>query len=238
MATTNRTKKTKFLLIIVLLILISLFFVFDLTSHLSFGNIKEHQDSILSFYSEHVLLVSSAFFVSYIIITALSLPAASTLTILAGALFGFWYGLLIASFASTIGATLAFLISRFLLLDVIQDKYKDSLKKINAGFTKEGSFYLFALRLVPLFPFFMINLVMGVLPIRAFTFYWVSQAGMLPGTAVYVFAGTELAKISSPADILSPGLLIAFSLLGLLPLIGRHSITYMRKNKDMHHEKI
>ena len=155
----------------------------------------------------------------YILITALSLPGAAVMTLAGGALLGFWLGTLAASLASTIGATLACFVSRYVLRDWVQGKFGDKLAAINRGIEKEGKFYLFTLRLIPIFPFFVINLVMGLTTISLVTFYWVSQLGMLPGTMVYVNAGKELARIDSLSGILSPGLIFSFVLLGLFPLV-------------------
>ncbi len=154
----------------------------------------------------------------YILVTSLSLPGAAVMTLLGGALFGLGVGTIVVSFASTIGATFACFVSRYLLQNWVQGKFGDKLKTVNEGVEKEGLFYLFTLRLIPVFPFWMINLVMGLTKMRLRTFYWVSQLGMLPGTMVYVNAGKELAKIDSLKGILSPGLIISFVILGLFPI--------------------
>ncbi|MEQ1789901.1 MAG: VTT domain-containing protein, partial [Rickettsiales bacterium] len=178
------------------------------------------------------LLLIIVFSLSYIAVTALSLPIATILTLLGGALFGFINGLIIVSFTSTIGATLAFLMARFLLKDWVQNKYGKHLKKLNTGFAREGAFYLFALRLAPVFPFFLVNMLMALLPIKTWTFFWVSQLGMLAGTAIYVYAGTELSKISAFSDIASPKLLLAFTMLGVFPLIVKKILPLLRKKKS------
>ncbi|HVO71122.1 MAG TPA: FAD-dependent oxidoreductase, partial [Aggregatilineaceae bacterium] len=167
----------------------------------------------------------------YVAVTGLSLPGAAIMTLAAGAVFGLLWGTLIVSFASSIGATLAFLASRFLFRDVVQSRFGERLRAINAGVQREGAFYLFTLRLVPVFPFFVINLVMGLTPIKTRTFYWVSQAGMLLGTLVYVNAGTELARIHSVKEILSPSLLISFALLGIFPLIAKRIVDWLKARK-------
>jgi pyruvate/2-oxoglutarate dehydrogenase complex dihydrolipoamide dehydrogenase (E3) component/uncharacterized membrane protein YdjX (TVP38/TMEM64 family) len=167
----------------------------------------------------------------YIVATALSLPGATVLTLFAGAVFGLWQGLLIASFASSIGATLAMLASRYIFRDSVRGRFGKRLKRIDDGIEREGGFYLFALRLVPVFPFFVINLAMGLTAIRAWTFYWVSQLGMLAGTFVYVNAGRELGQLESLSGILSPGLLAAFAALGLLPLVARKVLDWLRARK-------
>jgi uncharacterized membrane protein YdjX (TVP38/TMEM64 family) len=172
----------------------------------------------------------------YILVTSLSLPGAVVMTLAGGALFGLVRGTVIVSFASTIGATLACLVSRFILRDWVQGKFGDKMKTVNDGIEREGPFYLFTLRLIPIFPFWMINLVLGLTKMPLRTFYWVSQAGMLPGTIVYVNAGKELAKIDSLSGILSPGLIISFVLLGLLPLVTKKAIAwYNPKGRNQHY---
>jgi dihydrolipoamide dehydrogenase len=171
------------------------------------------------------------FFVVYVAVTALSLPGAALMTLVAGAIFGLLWGTVIVSFASSIGATLAFLASRFLFRDAIQRRFGDKLRAINQGIEKEGAFYLFTLRLVPAFPFFVINLVMGLTPIPTRTFYWVSQVGMLLGTIVYVNAGTQIGQIESLRGILSPTLLISFALLGVFPLIAKKIVDAIKARK-------
>ncbi|MEN8177600.1 MAG: VTT domain-containing protein, partial [Pseudomonadota bacterium] len=166
-----------------------------------------------------------------IVVTALSLPGATIMTLAGGAIFGLLWGALIVSFASTIGATLAFLVSRFLLRDWVQARFGDKLQAVDEGVKKDGALYLFSLRLVPLFPFFVINLVMALTPMKARTFYWVSQIGMLAGTLVYVNAGTQLAQIESLKGILSPGLLVSFALLGLFPLFAKNVMEWVKVRK-------
>ena len=190
--------------------------IFD---YLDLQYLKAQQATIDAYFDTHPLLTSAIYFSVYVLVTAFSLPGAAVMTLAGGAVFGLLWGTVIVSFASTIGATLAFLVSRYLLRDVVQARFGDKLKAINAGIDKDGPFYLFTLRLVPLFPFFVINLVMGLTPLATRTFYWVSQIGMLAGTLVYVNAGTQLARIESMDGILSPGLIASFTLLGLFPLI-------------------
>jgi uncharacterized membrane protein YdjX (TVP38/TMEM64 family) len=162
-----------------------------------------------------------AFFAVYVAVTGLSLPGAAIMTLVAGALFGLWTGTLLASFASSLGATVAFLFSRYILRDSVQNRFAHHLVAINKGIEREGALYLFTLRLVPVFPFFVINLVMGLMPIRTLTFYWVSQVGMLAGTVVYVNAGTQLGQLESLSGILSPGIILSFVLLGVFPLLAK-----------------
>ncbi len=209
----------------------SAFYAFDLSQYLNFAYLKANQLRFIDYYQARPMLVAGSFFVLYVISTALSIPGATLLTLLGGAVFGFAAGLLIISFASSIGATLAFLVSRFLLRDTLEARFGEQLKKINAGIKKEGAFYLFTLRLVPLFPFFIINLLMGLTRIKTWTYYWVSQVGMLLGTMVYVNAGTQLGQLQSPSGILSPELILSFSLLGIFPLVARKMLALIKANK-------
>jgi len=227
----NRYGKT--LLIAAVIALITAFFLFDLDRYLTLGYLKSQQQVFQDYYQAHRLWTLLAYFIIYVLVTALSLPGAAVMTLAGGALFGFWPALLVVSFASTIGATLAMLVARFLLRDWVQEKFGDKLQSINAGIDKEGAFYLFSLRLVPLFPFFLINLAMGLTPLRAATFYWVSQIGMLAGTAVYVNAGTQLGQLESAAGILSPALLISFALLGLFPLAAKKILAIVKERQTM-----
>lgn len=192
-----------------------------LKDYLSLEAIKAQQSNFASAYADNPALVLGAYFLIYVVSTALSLPGAAILTVLGGALFGLLTGTIIVSFASSIGATLAFLGSRYLLRDWVQAKFGDRLKTVNDGVAKDGAFYLFTLRLIPAVPFFLINLAMGLTPIRTRTFYWVSQIGMFLGTIVFVNAGTQLAQIESLGDIASPSLLASFVALGLFPWIAR-----------------
>lgn len=219
---------SKKIIIILIVMIIAAFFVFDIQHYLTLSSIKESLTSFEAWRSQNPLLVGLGFFASYILITALSLPGAAVMTLAAGALFGLWWALLIVSFASTIGATLAFLVSRFLLRDWVQQRFGNRLKAINLGIERDGGFYLFTLRLVPVFPFFIINLVMGLTPLKTWTFYWVSQVGMLAGTLVYVNAGTQLAQIDSLGSIMSINLLASFALLGLFPLIAKKIIDLLK----------
>ncbi|MCL5974278.1 MAG: FAD-dependent oxidoreductase [Gammaproteobacteria bacterium] len=222
------SKKIIFLLIG---LLIAAFFLFDIQQYLTLSSIKESLTSFEAWRSQNPLLTGFVFFAGYIVITALSLPGAAVMTLAAGALFGLWWGVLIVSFASTIGATLAFLVSRFLLKDWVQQRYGNRLHAINNGIEKEGGFYLFTLRLVPIFPFFIINLVLGLTPIKTWTFYWVSQIGMLAGTLVYVNAGTQLAQIESLGSIMSFNLLASFALLGIFPLIAKKILDVVKAKR-------
>ncbi len=223
--------KSKVLIIVVLGALVAAFFALDLGHFFTLGYFKSQQAAIADYYAAHALTTAAIFFAAYVAVTGLSLPGAAIMTLVAGAIFGLVWGTVIVSFASSLGATLAFLTSRFVLRDSIQGKFGDKLAAINAGIAKDGPFYLFTLRLVPAFPFFVINLVMGLTPLKARTFYWVSQLGMLAGTVVYVNAGTEIAKIDTLRGILSPGLLVSFTLLGIFPLIAKWILGTIKSRK-------
>ena len=224
-------KKTKILVLIFVVALIAAFFIFDLGKYFSLEYFKQQQGVIAAYYQANPMQTGLLFFAAYIAVTALSLPGAAIMTLVAGAIFGLFWGVIIVSFASSIGATLAFLAARFLLRDSIQTKFGDKLKAFNAGVEKEGGFYLFTLRLVPAFPFFVINVVMGLTTMKTLTFFWVSQVGMLAGTIVFVYAGQQLAGITSLKGILSPGLIGAFVLIGILPIVAKKIIDGVRSRK-------
>lgn len=202
-------------------VLIAAFFIFDLQQYLTLDTLKSQQQGIEAYRNEHPALAMIIYALIYITVTGLSLPGAAILTLAGGAVFGLFWGTVIVSFASTIGATLAFLAARFLFRDAVKSRFGARLQTIDEGVNQDGAFYLFTLRLVPVFPFFIINLAMGLTALRVWTFYWVSQVGMLAGTIVYVNAGTQLAKIDSLSGILSPALLGSFILLGLFPLLAK-----------------
>ncbi|MGH6636824.1 MAG: FAD-dependent oxidoreductase [Gammaproteobacteria bacterium] len=220
--------KEKLFVLFSIALLLALFFAFDLGQYLSLDFFKSQQARIDAYYQAQPLRLGAIFFALYVAVTGLSLPGAAIMTLVAGAIFDLFWGTVIVSFASSLGATLAFLASRFLLRDVVQARFGDKLKAINAGIEKDGPFYLFILRLVPAFPFFVINLVMGLTPIKTATFYWVSQLGMLAGTLVYVNAGIQIASIDSAAGILSPSLIASFVLLGLFPLLAKKLAEYAK----------
>ncbi|WP_404835249.1 FAD-dependent oxidoreductase [Aeromonas media] len=211
----------RLLLLLVMGCLVGAFFVLDLDAYLSLSRLQAHQDQASAWVQAHFGQAALLFTLLYVVTTALSLPGASLLTLGGSALFGVGWGLLLVSFASSLGATLAFLSARFLLRDWVSRRFGDKLATFEAGMAKDGAFYLLSLRLIPLFPFFLINLLMGLTPIRVSTYYWVSQLGMLPGTFVYVLAGSELASLTSTGNILSPGLVAALTLLGLMPWLMR-----------------
>ena len=228
-----KSNVSKIIIVLVIAAMVAVFFGFDLGQYLSFDYLKSRQAALESFYADHQLMTMAIYMAIYILVAALSLPGAAVMTLAGGAIFGFWFGLVLVSFASTIGATCAFLVARFLLRDTVQKKFGDRLKAINEGIEKDGAFYLFTLRLVPIFPFFVINLVMGLTPIRTGVFYIVSQIGMLAGTAVYVNAGTQLARIDSLSGILSPGLIFSFALLGIFPLIAKKITAVIQSKKAL-----
>ena len=210
---------------------IALFFILDLGQYLNLQNLKDQQAAIEAFRADNALLSVGIYFVIYVLMAALSLPGAALLTLAGGAVFGLLWGTVIVSFASTVGATLAFLMSRFLLRNWVEQRFGQRLQAIDAGVRREGAFYLFTLRLVPAFPFFLVNLLLGLTAMKTRTYYWVSQLGMLAGTIVYVNAGTQLGKLESLSGILSPGLLGSFVLLGIFPLIARKLLEVIRMNK-------
>src|SRR5512134_2842457 len=223
--------KGRLIAVIAIAALIAAFFYFDLGSYFSLDFFKAQQAAIDAYFQTHPLQTAAIYFAIYVAVTGLSLPGAAIMTLVGGAIFGLLWGTVIISFAASIGATAAFLASRFLFREAIQRKFGDKLAAINRGVEKEGAFYLFALRLVPAFPFFVINLVMGLTPMKTRTFYWVSQVGMLLGTIVYVNAGTQIAQISSLAGLLSPGLIASFVVLGLFPLVAKRLLDWLKARK-------
>ena len=221
----------KWLLVLVLASVVGLYLGLDLGQYLNLQTLKAQQQAIEAFRTANPGLSVAIYFSVYVVMAALSLPGAALLTLAGGAVFGLLWGSLIVSFASSVGATLAFLIARFLLRDWVVQRFGQRLQAIDEGVRREGAFYLFTLRLVPVFPFFLVNLLSGLTGMKPHTFYWVSQIGMLAGTLVYVNAGTQLAKIDSLSGILSPGLLGSFALLGVFPLLARKIVDMGRANK-------
>lgn len=224
-------KPPRLALLILILALLAAFWAFGLDRYLSLGTLQASRAALLAYTGRHPWLAPLQYLGLYVAVTGLSLPGAAVLTLAGGALFGFLEGTLLVSFASSIGALLAFGLARALLRDSVRQRFGAKLAAIEQGFVREGPFYLFALRLVPLFPFFLVNLVTGLLPMRAWTFYWVSQLGMLPGTLAYVNAGTQLARLSSMRDILAPGVLLSFVALGILPLLARKVLAGLRQRR-------
>ncbi|HET9404265.1 MAG TPA: VTT domain-containing protein, partial [Burkholderiales bacterium] len=219
-------KKNQLLVLFVIAALITAFFAFDLGRFFSLEFFRSQQAAIEAYVGANPIRAGLIFFLIYVAVTGLSLPGAAVMTLAGGAVFGLLWGTVIVSFASTIGATLAFLASRFLLRDWVQSRFGDKLKPINEGVAREGAFYLFALRLVPAFPFVAINLVMGLTPIRTWTYLWVSQLGMLAGTIVYVYAGTQLGEFR-----LSIGLVAAFTILGVFPLVAKRALDAIKARR-------
>jgi dihydrolipoamide dehydrogenase len=223
--------RSRLILLAVIAAAVAAFFSFDLGQYLSLDYFKSQQQAFSDYYQSNPALALGAFFVVYVAVTALSLPGAALMTLLAGALFGVMTGTILVSFASTIGASLAFLAARFLLRDSVQKKFGSRLKAINEGIERDGAFYLFTLRLVPAFPFFMVNMLMGLTPIKLPTYFIVSQIGMLAGTVVFVNAGTQLAQLDSLSGIISPQLLGSFALLGVFPLVAKKFVERVQASK-------
>ncbi|MFQ1617982.1 FAD-dependent oxidoreductase [Aeromonas veronii] len=223
--------RTRLLLALVMGGLIGTFFALDLGRYLTLDALQAQQAAVAQWVDSHFVSASLLFVLIYVLSTALSLPGASLLTLGGSAVFGVAWGLLLVSFASTLGATLAFLSARFLLRDWVTARFGDKLATFQSGMAKEGAFYLLSLRLIPIFPFFLVNLLMGLTPIRVSTYYWVSQLGMLPGTFVYVLAGSELGQLTSTGNILSPGLMVALTLLGLMPWLVKKLTTYLAQRR-------
>ena len=204
----------------------------DLQRFLDLDYLKAQQTQFQALYHAHPAALLTGYGLLYVVVTAFSIPGAVVLTLAGGALFGLLAGTIVVSFASTLGATLACAVARYLLRNWVQERFGERLQKINQGFEKEGGWYLFGLRLVPVFPFFVINLVMGITPIRLSTYAWVSQLGMLPATIVYVNAGRQLAQIDSLQSILSPALIFSFILLGLLPIAAKKGLAWISARRN------
>ena len=221
----------KLIVAVLLLVCIAAFFVFDMQRFFSLAYLKESQETFAALYDQRPVLVTAIFFAVYVAVTALSLPGAAIMTLAAGAAFGLVFGTVLVSFASTIGATLAMLAARYMLRDTIQKRFGQRLAEVNKGIEKEGALYLFTLRLIPVVPFFALNLLMGLSRMKTWTYFWVSQLGMLAGTVAFVNAGTQIAKIDSLKSILSPGLIGSFVLLGLLPLVVKRVLDYFKSRK-------
>ncbi len=215
-----------------LLISTVIFIGITFSQYLTLENAKNQHEVLTLYIESHLTTAVLVYFFAYILLTAFSVPGATVVTLLGAALFGFWTSLILVSFASSIGATLAFISSRYLLRNWVQTKFTTKLEVINQGINQNGASYLFSLRLIPIFPFFLINLVMGLTPISTLKFYWVSQLGMLPGTAVYLNAGTQLSDISNLSDIASPSVVISFILLGLFPLTAKWVLANFFSNKE------
>lgn len=221
----------KLALLALVAVAVAMFFALDMERYMTLAALKEGRATFLGWRQEAPWQVTGGYFLLYVAVAALSLPGAEMMTVAAGALFGLFTGTVLVSFASSLGATLAFLLSRFVLRDIVQRRFGDRLRAVNEGMARNGAFYLFTLRMVPLFPFFIVNLLMGLTAIRATTFYWVSQVGMLSATAVYVNAGTQLARVDRLSDIFSFRLLLTFALLGLFPLVTKGVISHVQSRR-------
>jgi len=226
--------KKKIIFLSLVLLVFGLFFYFDVGSFLSFSYLKSKQLAFNEFKNKNYFLTALIFIVVYTISTAASLPGAALLTLLSGALFGLFVGTLFVSFSSTMGATLAFLSSRFLFRKSVKSSFPKAYNRINEGIDKEGGLYLFSVRLIPIFPFFVVNLLMGLTNIKTFTYMWVSALGMLPGTIAYVNAGTQISQLKSTKGILSLELIGAFAIIGLLPLVSKKIVEFLKKRKSNH----
>jgi uncharacterized membrane protein YdjX (TVP38/TMEM64 family) len=221
----------KAVLALVLIGAIAAYFAFDLGQYLSLENFKASQAEIVAAKDANPALYIAGFFLLYVAVTGLSIPGAAIMSLVAGALFGVVLGTLIVSFASTMGATLAFLSSRYLLRDWVQGKFGERLRAVDDGLEKDGAFYLFTLRLIPVFPFFVINLLMGLTRIKTGTFFWVSQIGMLPATIVFVNAGTQISRIESTAGLLSPTLIASFVALAFFPWAAKGIVAVVKRSR-------
>jgi len=228
-------KASKLLVLALIALAIAAFVALDLGRFLSLEALRGSQSTLAAQYATHPWELRAAFFAVYLAVTSLSLPGAALLTLAGGGVFGFGWGLLLVSFASSLGATVSFLAARFVLRDVVQARFGTRLNDINQGVARDGALYLFSLRLIPVVPFFVINLAMGLTAMRTRTFYWVSQLGMLAGTAVYVNAGTRLAELQSLHDVASPQLLGAFVLLGVFPLLAKALMNFIQQRKVYAH---
>lgn len=223
--------RNKLILLAAIALIVSIFIGLDGHQVLTLDNLQAHQASVAAWIEQNLLVAVTGYAALYVVVTALSLPGATIMTLAGGAFFGNFYGLVAVSIASTIGASLAFLVARFLLRDTLRAKYTDTIAKIDRGIEKDGAFYLATLRLVPVFPFFLINLALGLTSMKLRTYAWVSWAAMLPGTFVYVNAGTQLGQIQSTSDIVSADLLLSFALLGLFPLIAKFVVGFLRRRR-------
>ena len=221
----------KAILVLVLLGAIVAYFVFDLGQILSLENFKASQSEIVAAKDANPILYIAGFFILYVAVTGLSIPGAAIMSLVAGALFGVLMGTIIVSFASTLGATLALLSARFVLRDWVQGKFGERLRAVDDGLEKDGAFYLFTLRLIPVFPFFVINLLMGLTRIKTRTFFWVSQLGMLPATIVYVNAGTQISRIESTSGLLSPTLIASFVALAFFPWAAKAIVALVTRSR-------
>jgi len=224
----------KIVLVFLILSIAVVFFSFDIQQHLTLDNLKQNHQFLNTYVNDHMALSVAIYTLSYVVFTAINLPGAIFFTLAGGALFGLSLGTLLVSFSATIGSTCAFLIARYLFRNKLERVVGNRLDEINKGIEREGAYYLFTLRLIPLFPFFLINIAMAMTTIRAWTFLWVSYFGMLAGTIVYVNAGTQLATLTSVSDILSFRIILSFVLLGVFPLLAKRLINFISRLKMVH----
>ncbi|SEA79664.1 Uncharacterized membrane protein YdjX, TVP38/TMEM64 family, SNARE-associated domain [Desulfuromusa kysingii] len=224
----------KILILVGLFLLIGSFFVFDLHQYLTFDYLKTRHIIYKQYYEQNPTLTLLGYSLAYLILTALSIPCLSVMILIGGALFGFPLALLIVSFADVFGSTLAFLSSRSLLGKYLQNRYPSRLRAVNHGFSREGGFYLFYLRMIPLFPCFLINLLMGLTKMRVATFYWVTQIGKFPHNALYVNAGTQLSKMDSFSGAFSPSIIVSFLLIGFFPLLMKVGLRWVKMRKTVY----
>ena len=222
--------KKKIIIVTLFITLVTLFFVFDFDEYFNLAYVKSQQEIINDYYSLNPVKTGLIFFISYVLVTGVSLPGAGIMTLAGGTIFGFIWGTILVSFGSVFGATIAFLITRYIFHDYVQENFGKYLKPINHGIKKEGDLYLFTIRIVPIFPFFIVNILMALTPIKTLNFSLVSQIAMLIPTMVFVNAGTQLAHIASPRDVLSPELIVSFMLLGFFPYIGKRVLSIIKKN--------
>ncbi len=223
----------KLILLLIFAGLVTLFFYFDLRRYLTLEQLQASRLQLQESYQEHFWSMIVGYVLAYILMAALSLPGAVILTLAGGAVFGPWLGTLLVSIGSTVGATASFLSSRYLIGQTIQEKFGDKLETINRGIREEGAFYLLSLRLIPAFPFFLVNLLMGLTTIPVRTYFFMSQLGMLPGTFVYVYAGTQLSQIQTLRDIASTRLLLAFAAIGVLPILTKKLVQWWKNRKAL-----
>ena len=218
------------------IVCIGLFFFLSLNEYLSFEYLQQQRSAIVDFYLAHPILFIATYIAVYVVLTGLSIPSATLLTLIGGAVFGTVTGTVVVLSASTLGAICAFVLARYVLRDYVQEKFSKYLGQVNRGVDEEGAFYLFGLRVVPVVPYFVVNFVMALTPIRLWTYYWVTQLGMLPGTILYVNSGKELGKLQSASGILSWSLMLSLVALGLFPLVAKKLVnvvrTRIRSNRD------
>ncbi|MCY3885830.1 MAG: TVP38/TMEM64 family protein [Gammaproteobacteria bacterium] len=221
-------KPVQITLLVALVVAVICFFALGLTEYFSLSYLQEQRMRILDFYRENPVVTILLFILVYVALTGLSIPSATALTLLAGAIFDLVVGVIVVSFASVVGASIAFAFARYLFRDLVRTKFSDQLDTINRGIEKDGAFYLFAIRLVPIIPYFVVNVAMSLTTIRLWTFFWVSCIGMLAGTTVFVNAGSQLGQLDSLSGILSPGLIGSLILLGIFPLLAKRALSYLR----------